>query len=195
MHTARLTLRRFTSDDADNLVALDSDLEVMRYLNGGIATPRDVIEREILPGFMVSYAPGGGYGVWALIERVSGAFLGWASLRPDGQRPGEATLGYRLRPAAWGQGYATEAARALLAAAFRDSALQRVTATTYQDNAASRRVMEKLGMTLAHVYRYTDADLAADSATHLASGALWDGDDVEYAITRAEWEKIAWRTP
>lgn len=190
MQTARLTLRRFTPDDVDHLAALDSDPEVMRYLNGGIATPRDVIARDILPGFIASYTPGDPYGVWALIEREGGAFFGWASLRPDRERAGEATVGYRLRRAAWGQGYATEAARALVAAAFHDDhSLQRVTATTYQDNAASRRVMEKLGMRLARVYRYTAADFAADSATHLTEGALWDGDDVEYAITRAEWEK------
>ena len=189
METERLTLRRFTAGDVEKLVALDSDPEVMRYLNGGAPTPRAVIEREILPGFMTSYAPGGVHGVWALIERGGGAFLGWASLRPDIKRPGEASLGYRLRREAWGQGYATEAARALLRAAFRDSALQRVTATTYQDNHASRRVMERLGMTLALTFRYTAEDMAADSATHVTTGDLWDGEDVEYALTRAEWER------
>ena len=47
LETERLTLRRLTEDDASNLVALDSDPAVMRYLSGGSATPREVIEREI----------------------------------------------------------------------------------------------------------------------------------------------------
>ncbi len=187
METERLTLRRFTAHDADNLVALDSDPEVMRFLNGGAPTPRDVIERDILPGFLRSYAPGG-YGVWAVIERASGAFLGWASLRPHARHPGEATLGYRLLRAAWGQGYATEAARALIGAAFRETGAQRIVATTYQDNHASRRVMEKAGMTLARTFHYTPEDLATESASYVPGQDLWDGDDVEYALEKADWE-------
>ena len=188
METERLTLRRFTMDDVDDLVALDSDPEVMRYLTGGAPTPRDVIERDILPGFLRSYEPHAGFGVWAGIERASGAFQGWASLRLRDGHPGEATLGYRLRRSAWGQGYATEAARALIGAAFRNTDLQRVTATTYQDNRASRRVMEKLGMTLARTFRYTPEDHATVIATYVAIGDIWDGDDVEYALDRADWE-------
>lgn len=199
METERLTLRRFTAADADNLVALDSDPEVMRYLNSGVATPRDVIERQVLPGFIHSYAPGG-YGVWAVIERASGAFLGWASLRAQDGHPGEATLGYRLRRSAWGQGFATEAARALIRKGFSELGVQRIVATTYQDNRASRRVMEKLGMALARTFRYTPEDLATESATYVIAGELWDGDDVEYALERSDWERREtvggeWPTP
>jgi RimJ/RimL family protein N-acetyltransferase len=53
LETPRLLLRRFTLDDVDNLVLLDSDPEVMRYLSGGAPTPRDVIERETLPASSV----------------------------------------------------------------------------------------------------------------------------------------------
>lgn len=190
LRTERLKLRRFTEADADQLIALDSDPEVMRYLNGGAPTPRDVIEREILPGFLRSYEQGEGYGVWAAIEVVTADFLGWFSLqrRVDGE-PGDATLGYRLRRSAWGKGYATEGARALIRKGFTEAGARRIVATTYQDNTASRRVMEKAGMTLARVYRLTPADLAAESGTFVPSGELWDGDDVEYALSRADWER------
>src|SRR5215204_3609097 len=105
VETERLILRRFTPDDAELLVELDSDPEVMRYLSGGPATPRGLIEREILPSFLRSYDQPG-YGSWAAIEKASGDFLGWISFRPrDGSEDGEATLGYRLRRAAWGRGY------------------------------------------------------------------------------------------
>src|SRR4051794_10566926 len=82
LETARLILRHFTPDDADNLVMLDGDPEVMRYLNGGAPTPRDFIVRETLPRFFSYYEIGRGYGVWAAIEKETGDFLGRFILRP-----------------------------------------------------------------------------------------------------------------
>jgi RimJ/RimL family protein N-acetyltransferase len=201
LETERLALRRFMVADLDNLVALDSDPDVMRYLNGGAPTPRDVIERDILPGFLRSYEPCEpcepcepydsceGFGVWAVIERVSGDFLGWLSFLPSEGDPRVVALGYRLRTPAWGKGYATEAARALIRKGFRELGVQRVVATTYQDNRASRRVMEKVGMSLVRTFRYTPDELAAASATFVPGQELWDGDDVEYALERADWER------
>lgn len=188
LETERLILRRFTPDDADLLVALDSDPEVMRYLSGGPATPREVIEREILPSFIHSYERHG-YGCWAAIQKSSGNFLGWISLRPRDGAQDEASLGYRLHRAAWGQGYATEGARALLRRGFAELGTRRVLATTYEENHASRRVMEKLGLTLVRAYRLTPADLAATGTFDSADQEPWDGEDVEYAITREEWAR------
>lgn len=191
LETERLTLRAFTLADADALVALDGDPVVMRWLTGGVATPREEIARRILPGFIAASACGDGYGVWAAESRATGEFLGWFAFRPtDGAtaQRGEVSLGYRLRRAVWGQGYATEGARALIHQGFRESGVQRVVATTYQENQASRRVLEKAGLRLIRRYRPTPAELAA-SATFVPGGEVWDGDDLEYAITRAEWER------
>lgn len=190
LETARLTLRQFTSADVEHLVALDSDPAVMRYLNGGISTPRDVIEGVILPRFFQSYAQGDGYGVWAAIERSTDDFLGWFSFQPgEGGADGDITLGYRLRRFAWGKGYATEGVRALIYRGFTELGAQRVTATTYQDNLASRRVMEKAGLRLARAYRMTPEELAAESDSFIPGSELWDGDDVEYELSRADWER------
>src|SRR6185312_13956493 len=127
----------------------DSDPAVMRWLNGGVPTPRAVIEREILPRFLRSYQRHAGYGVWAAIERASGDFVGWFSFQPhDGADPDEIGLGYRLRQPVWGKGYATEGARALIRKGFTELGAQHIIATTYQDNLASRRVMEKAGLRL-----------------------------------------------
>src|SRR6478735_8862228 len=146
LETARLLLRRFTEDDADLLVELDGDPEVMRFLTGGEATPREVIERDILPRFLRSYERASGFGYWAAIERATGEFLGWLCFHPlAGAVPGEVVLGYRLRRAAWGQGYATEGARALIRKGFTELGVQRVIANTYEYNSASRRVMENVG--------------------------------------------------
>ena len=190
LETERLTLRQLTEDDADNLFELDGDPAVMRFLSGGAPTPRAVIEREILPRFLSWYGRGGGYGVWAAIEKASGAFLGWFSFHPHtGGDPGKIALGYRLRRAVWGRGYATEGARALIRKGFTELGARRVIATTYQDNLASRRVMEKAGLRLARTFRLTAADLVATGTFHANDVELWDGDDVEYALDKAYWER------
>jgi RimJ/RimL family protein N-acetyltransferase len=190
LETERLVLRRFTEADVDHLFDLDSDPEVMRFLTGGIPTPREVIQNDILPAFLSSYERFAGLGVWAAIEKASGEFLGWFSFRPkDAARPNDVELGYRLRQAAWGQGYATEGARALIRQGFTELDVQRVFATTYQDNLASRRVMEKAGLRLVRTYRNTLADLLAADTYHSTSEELWDGNDVEYALLKADWEQ------
>ncbi len=189
LETERLVLRRLTEADTQHLVELDSDPAVMRFLTGSTPTPPEVIRDAILPRFLRSYAHGPGFGVWGAMEKIGGDFLGWFSFQlADGASLHDARLGYRLRRAAWGQGFATEGARALIRTGFSDHRVQRVLATTYQDNAASRRVMEKVGMRLVRTFRLTPADLA-DTRTFVASGDLWDGDDVEYALEKGDWEQ------
>jgi len=67
--------------------------------------------------------------------------------------------------------------------------VEHVYATTYQDNLASRRVMEKAGMMLVRAYRLTPSDLAAKGSFHNPSDEVWDGDDVEYLLTKSDWER------
>ncbi|MQS09322.1 GNAT family N-acetyltransferase, partial [Streptomyces alkaliphilus] len=110
-----------------------------------------------------------------------GGFLGWFSLRPahsTGLRPGDGLeLGYRLRPAVWGRGYATEGARTLVDTAFTDLGAERVVATTMTVNTASRRVLEKAGLALVRTFLEEWPD-PIEGAEH---------GDVEYALTREEW--------
>ena len=142
-----------------------------------------------MPRFLRSYVREG-LGVFAAIEKSTGEFVGWVSLRPaESREGGEADLGYRLRASAWGKGYATEGARALIRRGFGALGLRRVLATTYEHNRASRRVMEKLGMTLVRSFRMTPDELAAQNTYAAAPGDLWDGDNVEYALNRDEWER------
>ncbi len=188
LETERLVLRRFTTADVNLLYDLDSDPEVMRFLTGGKSTPREVIQHDILPAFMRSYEHVAGFGVWAAIEKASEKFVGWFSFRPkDETDPGNVGLGYRLRKDAWGRGYATEGACALIRKGFTELGVQRVFATTYQDNLASRRVMEKVGVTLVRTYRMTLEELQTQN-TFASAEELWDGDDVEYALLKADWE-------
>jgi RimJ/RimL family protein N-acetyltransferase len=147
LETQRLVLRQFTEADADNLVSLDADPDVMRFVTGGVPTSRDQIENEFLPAFLGYYQRYEGFGFWAAVEKATGEFLGWFHLRPGPDAvPGEVDLGYRLRKAAWGKGYATEGSRALIAKGFTELGVQRVVAQAMAVKPASRRVMEKAGI-------------------------------------------------
>jgi RimJ/RimL family protein N-acetyltransferase len=188
LQTERLILRRFVASDVDALYDLDNDPEVMRYINGGTPTPRDVVQDDILPVFLHYDERLPGFGFWAVTDRETGDFLGWFSFRPSKDTPGEVILGYRLCKAAWGQGYAAEGACALIHKGFSEWGVQRVVATTYEHNLASRRVMEKLGMALVRRFRVTAEDILQADTYHAASVEVWEGDDVEYAMERADWE-------
>ncbi len=180
LETDRLVLRRFTEDDADLLVDLDSDPEVMRYINGGEPTSRTEVTDEVLPAFLGYYDRYPGYGFWAVIEKPTGEFLGWFHFRPreDGYAD-EPELGYRLRRSAWGKGYATEGSRALIDKGFAEFGVQRVYAETMAVNTGSRRVMEKAGLRFSRSF-------------HQEWPVRIPGDehgDVEYALDRDEWEQ------
>ena len=184
--TERLELARFTAADVDHLVALDGDPEVMRFLTGGTPTPRTFIEQRVLPRFLHHDPARPEFGYWAARERASGEFLGWFGFRRAEERGlGDVELGYRLRRAAWGRGYATEGVRALVALGFRRLGVERVFATTYEANAASRRVLDKAGFRLVRRFRMPPEQLGGtfDGSTQ----SMWDGDDLEFVVERAEW--------
>jgi RimJ/RimL family protein N-acetyltransferase len=182
LETQRLILRAFTRADKDLLVELDSDPEVMRWLNGGNPTPPEFIEREIMPRF-TSYD--GAFGFWAALRKSDGEFIGWLSLRRHDAD--EAALGYRLRREAWGRGYATEGGNALIGLAFDELGMQRVMAGTYEDNARSLRVMQRLGMRERGRFKITDEDLAASDTFDPGTQSVWGGEDVEYEISVDGW--------
>ena len=180
LETERLVLRRFTTGDVDNLVGLDADPDVMRFVSGGIPTSRDEIENEFLPAFLGYYQRYQPYGFWAAIEKSTGDFLGWFHFRPrEGTAPAQVELGYRMRKSAWGKGYATEGSRALIRKGFAESGVQRVTAEAMAANMASRRVMEKAGLTLVRTFSQPWPD---------ATGSH-EIEAVEYALDRADWEQ------
>ena len=179
LQTERLVLRRFTEADVDNLVALDSDPGVMRFLTG-VPTPREVIETKTLPEFLAGDDTG--LGGWAAMERSSEEFVGWFQLRRpqwplEASGPDDAELGYRLRTSCWGKGYGTEGAAALIDRAFTELGVARVVATTMAVNIASRRVLEKAGLRLVRTFHVSFPDPLPGT----------EHGEVEYALTRDEW--------
>ena len=179
VETERLILRQFTADDGDLLFELDNDADVMHFINNGEPVPREEIDDETLPAFLSYYDRFPGYGFWAVVEKSSGRFCGWIHFRPEpGDAPTDPELGYRLHRFAWGSGYAAEASRALIDKGFEEFGVERVHASTMFVHVGSRRVMEKVG--LRHVRTFV---------TEWPIRIPGDEEgDVEYAITRDEWE-------
>jgi RimJ/RimL family protein N-acetyltransferase len=176
--TERVALRRVTPDDADLLVELDSDPEVMRYLTGGVPTPRAEIADDIIPAWLGYHERFTSYGFWIAEARDDGRFLGWFHLRPRAGLPqDEPEIGYRLRRCEWGKGFAPEVCRALIDLAFSELGAVRVYAGTMAVNTASRRVMEKVGLRFARAY-HEDFPYAIDGAEH---------GEVEYELRLEEW--------
>jgi RimJ/RimL family protein N-acetyltransferase len=141
IETERLVLRPISLDDVDCLVGLDSDPEVMRFLNGGKPNTREYVESRVRASI--------GYR-WVAFTRSDRDFVGWYGMKPAGERAYE--LGYRLRQKHWGQGLAVEGSQLLIELAFTELGAERVCANTMTVNERSRRVMEKCGLRRARTY-------------------------------------------
>ena len=143
LHTARLRLRAFEDTDANDLFALHSSARVLRYWDSPPWTEHARAERLIAVSRRMAQE---GTGARLAVDRVSdGAFLGWCTLNRWNPDYRSASLGYCFSDKAWGHGYATEAAHALLLWAFDTLDLNRVQAETDTRNVASARVLDKLG--------------------------------------------------
>lgn len=175
LETSRLILRQFTLDDAQNLLELDSDIAVIRYVDLGMIKEGRPLEKRyedyqnnVLPRWMQYYQQYPGYGFWVALEKSSDEFIGWFHLRPalDSQfnvtsglfHADEIELGYRLRRVSWGKGYATEGACALISKSFAELGTECVVASALAENRASTRVMEKAGLKLELKYVHPEID-------------------------------------
>ena len=141
------------------------DPRVMRYIGDGRTLARAEVEERLQRSLRV-YEIYPGLGRWYALRRDTGAFIGWFVLNYV-PKTIEVEVGYRLLPAAWGRGFATEGARALVRYAFDTLRLERIIGLTHPDNAASQRVLQKAGLKDAGWGRYYDRDLrvfAADRA-------------------------------
>jgi RimJ/RimL family protein N-acetyltransferase len=142
-----MALTRTNWPDVDDVVALNADIEVMRYLDHGRPmTPARVLAEE-MPRLMANNRRADRLGSWVARDRGTGNFLGWFMITPVDQPLRTVELAYRLRRRAWGRGYEIEGIRRMIEIA-RAAQVSTVIATLVAVDVASRRVMEKAGLRL-----------------------------------------------
>jgi ribosomal-protein-alanine N-acetyltransferase len=174
--TERLRLREFTEHDWHAIFAYQTDPRYLRY------SPWTQRQREEVAWLVQECIR------WqheeprckfqlAIVLQTDNLLIGTCGIRMATAHAQEAELGYELHPAYWGQGYATEAARHLLAFGFQTLRLQRVWAHCVAENTASARVLERLGM-------YQQRRLRQHT---LMKNRWWDM--LVYAIDRAAWQE------
>jgi ribosomal-protein-alanine N-acetyltransferase len=141
--TDRLGLRRFRTTDLSWLSSLYADPDVTRYL-GGPKTEAQV--KEILAARILDYYEAHpGLGIWMTIERATGAPVGFHLIN-NIQGESIIQVGFGLTKSAWGRGFATEMAAALLRYAFMDLELESIAGMASLANVASQRVLQKIGL-------------------------------------------------
>ena len=171
MHTVanseRLKFRLMSSDDESILWELDQDPAVMKYINGGIPTSREALRSIYLPRLNQYTDPLKGWGMWATSLLESDVFVGWILVRPmafftDCPETHHLELGWRFQQAAWGKGYATEAAEAVISSFIRSidfnnqQTKKLFSALAVPENLASIKIMKKLGMTYVKTALHRD---------------------------------------
>jgi len=148
----RLLYREFEESDADELRCFIEDPSQLEHM---LLFIRDEAELADFMGFVLKDIGKPGRKEWhfALEEAGKPGFIGAVDLMIEHEAPSSAELGYWFKREAWGKGYATEASRFMLDFGFRVLKLHRIWGKCHVRNAASARVMEKLGMTLEGTVR------------------------------------------
>tara|TARA_B110001452_G_C15124742_1_gene391997 strand:+ start:78 stop:620 length:543 start_codon:yes stop_codon:yes gene_type:complete len=147
--TERLILREVTASDIEGMFALDSNPEVHKYLGNKPISNKNQALSAI--EFLQQQYQERGIARWAVIHKETNEFMGWSGLKyltePEAVN-GKFNiyeLGYRFIPKFWGNGYATESAKAFVTYAFEKMQLKSIYAIADATNKSSLRVLEKVG--------------------------------------------------
>lgn len=164
IETSRLRLRPWSEYDQTAFAQMNADPVVMRYF----PAPLSRSESDALMAGLQSLIDQNGYGFWALEHKSTQALMGFVGLNDQPIDSGFPVtplteIGWRLAAAYWGQGYAPEAAKAVLQWAWQHLDLDSIYAFTTRLNQPSRRVMEKIGMSNTGM-DFDHPRLAADHA-------------------------------
>lgn len=145
IQTERLILRPWREEDLEPLSRMNTDPRVMEFFLGPLTPEETQARLEVYTRHIQEH----GWGLWAVSAPRVADFIGWIGLWPIGFEAHftpAIEVGWRLLPEFWGQGYATEGARASLHYGFNKLKLDEIVSITVPANLRSRRVMEKLGM-------------------------------------------------
>ncbi|MGI9381515.1 MAG: GNAT family N-acetyltransferase [Methyloligellaceae bacterium] len=153
----RLSLTPLAVGDVDVVIEMFTNPVVTKFI-GGVMSEADI--RQDIP-LWTKRGGDGGIGIWCISNRATGEKYGsvfllpmpireddtdWARVMPGVMPDGDVEIGFNLKETAWGQGHATEACRRLLRFAFEQTPLEEIVATLDDDHVASRRVLEKSGL-------------------------------------------------
>ncbi|MFC0182077.1 Protein N-acetyltransferase, RimJ/RimL family [Pseudarcicella hirudinis] len=160
LETPRLLLRELQLSDDTGMFELDADPEVHEFLG---KTPVLTIEesREVILFIREQYVSNG-VGSWAVIEKETNSFVGWAGLKlvknPVNSHSNFYDLGYRFIRKYWGLGYATEITKAILTYGFEVLQLQEIYAMTEHGNSGSEKVLEKSGFVFQESFELDEVE-------------------------------------
>lgn len=173
--TERLILREFKEDDWPDVLAYQRDPLYLRYYEW---TERSAKEVQAFVQMFLDYQQARPRTKFQLAITLKGnnRLIGNCGIRMEAVEATEADIGYELAPQHWGKGYATEAARAIVAFGFKELRLHRIWAECNADNRSSARVLEKVGMQLEGRLREKE----------YYKGRWWD--ILQYAILDYEWQ-------
>lgn len=178
LETERLVLRQWQESDKAIFAEMTADSEVMRYFPSMLTRDEsDAGVERLAIGITEN-----GYGFWALEVKATGEFIGFVGVKMldlDIPKSPFLEIGWRLAKAHWGKGYAPEAAMVSLAFAFTELKQEAVYSITTLNNAPSRRVMEKIGMTNTGLdFDHPKLEVGSPLQRHCL-----------YQITQDEWKK------
>jgi ribosomal-protein-alanine N-acetyltransferase len=141
VQTSRLLIREFTPDDENISIILDEDERLTQYVK-----KRNLQEsRQVFKDTLKEYKNQSGLGRWGIFNSANNDFIGVCMLKPSESDGSSIELGYRLHFKYWGSGIATELAQALVFYGLNEVGLKEICAVTHPDNAASQRVLSKVG--------------------------------------------------
>lgn len=169
LETQRLILREFREEDLDGYAEMCGDPEVMRYIGEG--KPLSCWESWRSMAMMLGHWQLRGYGMWAVEERQSSEMIGRIGCwQPEGWPGFE--IGWTLRRTYWGRGFATEGAKVAMDYAFGELQQSHVISLIRPENAASRRVAQKLGEQVE------------------GTTEIFGGEAVIYGIRQEDWQAM-----
>ena len=178
--TERLLLRPWRESDIEPFFRMNTDPEVVEYL----PSPISETESQQFAARIQKHFAEHGYGLYALERREDTSFLGFTGLNWtlfESHFTPALEVGWRLARDAWGQGYATEAARACLDHAFRETPVPEIVSFTVPANHRSIAVMERLRLTRDPEDDFVHPRLGKDHAL---------GPHVLYRIARGDWPSL-----
>ena len=176
IETERLRHRILRPEDLADLMSIVGDSEVMTYIgvDGGIALSREEAEDALTK--MIAFWNQRGFGRWAVLNKSTGHLIGLCGLRLMDNTP---ELFYAFAKEVWGSGLATESAKACLRYGFEELGFDRIVAASRHANAASIRVMEKIGMKYEKDINYQGVDAVCYAITR----DMFVVDDSKYLVT------------